>query len=271
MRKNLVLTAAIGFHISQLKLFIKSLRKYYKEEICFIIGANDKEIERELKKYDCEIVRTNIDKRDIQLKRYKIFLDFLKGKEFNNILFCDSRDVYFQSNPFDYSYKGSINFFLEDKKIGDCKFNSNWISKTYGVQVLNELSEKIISCGGTILGSQNSIEKFLTLMIEETSKHKFKKRLKYILTFRRDKGSRGSDQAHGNFIAHNNLINDSYFYSNINGPVATVYHLKRIKFDENYQLINSSNQPYLIVHQYDKKWDVFSKAVNYLQNKLKID
>jgi hypothetical protein len=108
-------------------------------------------------------------------------------------------------------------------------------------------------------------------MIDETSKHKFKKRLKYILTFRRDKGSRGSDQAHGNFIAHNNLINDSYFYSNINGPVATVYHLKRIKFNENYQLINSSNQPYLIVHQYDKKWDAFSKAVNFLKYKLKID
>ena len=271
MRKNLVLTAAIGFHISQLQLFIKSLRKYYKEEICFIIGSTDEEIESELKKYGCEIIKTNIDKRDIQLKRYKIFLDFLREKEFDNILFCDSRDVYFQSNPFDYSYKGSINFFLEDKKIGDCKFNSEWISKTYGEQVLTDLSEKIISCGGTILGTQNSMEKFLTLMINETSKHKFKKRLKYILTFRRDKGGRGSDQAHGNFIAHKNLISNSYFYSNNNGPVATVYHLKNIRFNKNYQLINSTNEPYLIVHQYDKKWTEFSKVVNFLKDKFKIN
>ena len=62
MRKNLILTAAIGFHISQLQLFIKSLRKYYREEICFIIGSNDEEIENELKKYSCEIIKTNIDK-----------------------------------------------------------------------------------------------------------------------------------------------------------------------------------------------------------------
>jgi len=73
MRKNLVLTAAIGFHISQLQLFIKSLRKYYKEEICFIIGSTDEEIESELKKYGCEIIKTNIDKRDIQLKDIKFF------------------------------------------------------------------------------------------------------------------------------------------------------------------------------------------------------
>ena len=136
---------------------------------------------------------------------------------------------------------------------------------------MSDLSEKIISCGGTILGTQNSIEKFLNLMINETSKHKFKKRLKYILTFRRDKGGRGSDQAHGNFIAHKNLISNSYFYSNNSGPVATVYHLKNIRFDKNYHLINSANQPYLIVHQYDKKWTQFSKAVNFIKDKFKIN
>ena len=151
MKKNLVLTAAIGFHISQLQLFIKSLRKYYKEEICFIIGSNDEEIENELKKYNCKIIKTNIDKRDIQLKRYKIFLDFLREKEFNKILFCDSRDVYFQSNPFDYSYKGSINFFLEDKKIGDCQFNSEWILKHMVKKFQKTYLKKLFHVAGLFL------------------------------------------------------------------------------------------------------------------------
>ena len=271
MNNNLVLTAAIGFQLSQLQLFIKSLREYYDGKVCFIIGSNDFDIEIELKKYNCDCIKTKIDKRDIQLKRYKIFLDYLNGKKFDTILFCDSRDVYFQSNPFDYPYKGSINFFLEDKKIKDCQFNSEWIIKTYGAKVLNELSENIISCGGTILGFHNSIEKFLKLMIEETGKHKFKKRLKYILTFRRDKGGRGSDQAHGNFIAHKNLIKNSYFYSNEGGPIATVYHLKKINFNDKNQLINKLNEPYLIVHQFDKRWEVFSNAVNFLKKKLNIN
>lgn len=270
MNKNLVLTAAIGFQLSQLQLFIKSLRRYYKDEICFIISSRDIEIEEELKKYNCVFIKTKIDKRDIQLQRYKVFLNFLIGKKFKNILFCDSRDVYFQSNPFDYQYKGSINFFLEGKKIKDCKFNSEWMIKTYGKKVLEELSEKIISCGGTILGSHESMEKFLRLMIEETGKHKYKKRLKYILTFRRDKGSRGSDQAHGNFIAHKNLIRDTFFYTNADGPIATVYHLNKIKFNKNYQLINSQNKPYLVVHQFDKRWEFFLKAVDFLKKELKI-
>ena len=108
-------------------------------------------------------------------------------------------------------------------------------------------------------------------MIEETSKHKFKKRLKYILTFRRDKGGRGSDQAHGNFIAHKNLIKNSYFYSNEGGPIATVYHLKKINFNDKSQLINKLNEPYLIVHQFDKRWEVSSNPVNFLKKKLNIN
>ena len=112
MKKNLVLTAAFGFGISQLELFIKSLRKYYDDDICFIIGPNDHLIKKELEKYDCICVEKNIDKRDIQLKRYKFFLEFLKKKNYNNILCCDSRDIYFQSNPFDFKYKSSINFFF---------------------------------------------------------------------------------------------------------------------------------------------------------------
>ena len=112
MKKNLIMTAAIGFQVSQLQFFIKSLRKYYKEDVCVIIGSKDNKIEEELLKNDCICIKTNIDKRDIQLKRYKIFLEFLKNKNYNQILFCDSRDIYFQSNPFKFSYKGSINFFL---------------------------------------------------------------------------------------------------------------------------------------------------------------
>ena len=74
MKKNLVLTAAFGFGIEQLELFIKSLRKYYTDDICFIIGFNDNAIEQELKKYNCICIKKKIDKRDIQSDRYKVFL-----------------------------------------------------------------------------------------------------------------------------------------------------------------------------------------------------
>jgi len=270
MKKNLVLSSASGFGVDQLELFIKSLRKYYDEDVCFIIGPNDHLIKEELKKYNCTCVEKNIDKRDIQSKRYEFYLDFLKDKDYKNIFCCDSRDIYFQSNPFNYSYNGAINFFLEDKKIKECPYNSDWLIKTYGYKTYEALSEKIISCGGTILGTHDAIKEFLTLMIDELPKHKFKKRLKYALTFRRDKGGRGSDQSHGNYIAHNNLIKNTFFYSNESGPVATAFHLKNISFNENNELINIHNKPYAVVHQYDKKWDQFESSVKLIKKSLGI-
>ena len=70
MKKNLVLTAAIGFHISQLQLFIKSLRRFYSDQICIIVDNKDNDLVETLKKYDCESIITNINRKEIQFKRY---------------------------------------------------------------------------------------------------------------------------------------------------------------------------------------------------------
>ena len=269
--KNLVLSAACGLEPSQINFFLKSLRKFYNEDVFFLVGKKDYKTKQLLENFKCNFLEVNIHKFDIQLERYSFFLKILKEKKYKNILFCDSRDIYFQSNPFEYNFKGSINFFLEDKKIKDCPFNTHWMIKTYGQSTFLSLSEKTISCGGTILANHESIEKFLALMISELSKHKYKKKLKYLLTFRRDKGARGSDQSHGNFIAHNNLISNTFFYSNESGPIATVFHLKKITFNEKNELINVNNEPYSVVHQYDKRWDKFQDNVLAIKKKFGVD
>jgi hypothetical protein len=269
--KNLIISAACGLEPSQIEFFLKSLRKYYDEDIFFLVGKKDIETKKFLQLYDSNFLEIDVHKFDIQIRRYSFFLKILEKKKYKNVFFTDSRDVYFQSNPFNYPYRGSINFFLEDKKIKECPYNSDWLIKTYGYKTYKTLSEKIISCGGTILGSHDGIKEFLTLMIDELPKHKFKRRLKYALTFRRDKGGRGSDQSHGNYIAHNNLIKNTSFYSNASGPVATAYHLKNILFNENSELINTLNKPYAVVHQYDKKWDSFKDAVNEIKKNLGIE
>ena len=271
MKKNLVLTAAFGFSIPQLELFIKTLRKYYKDDVCFIIGLDDHNIEKELKKYNCICVKKKIDKRDIQSSRYEIFLEYLKDKNYNNVLCCDSRDVYFQSNPFDFKYQGSLNFFLEDKKIKDCPYNSNWIIKTYGKLAFEEVGEKIILCSGTVLGSLEKIKEYLNLMKKKISKYKYKKSLKYFFTLRRDPEGRGCDQGHANYLINQKYIQGCHFYTNADGPIATVYYLKKINFDEQTRLINSHDKPYLIVHQYDKRSKEFFYAVKKLKKDLNIN
>jgi len=268
MKKNLVITAAVDLQIEQIILFIKTLRKYYKDDICFIIGFNNLELENELEKYRVIIIKTKIKKKAIQFKRYEVFLDFLKTKDYDSILCADSRDIYFQSNPFNFNYKGEINFFLEDKKIKECPFNTNWILKTYGKRDFESIGNKTILCSGTVVGKQKKIEEYLKVLINNISKYKYKRKLKYSLTFRIDPEGRGCDQGHANYLVHKNLIKEFYFYSNKKGPIATVFHLDKIIFNKDNELMNSLNKPYVIVHQYDKKWDEFKTNVNQIRLRL---
>lgn len=265
--KNLILSAACGIDPKKIEFFLRSLRKYYKEDVIFLINKEDIITKKFLEDYNCQSLEISEHKFDVQNKRYFHYLKILEQNNYNNILLCDSRDIYFQSNPFDYRYKGSINFFLEDKKISDCPFNSNWLIKTYSYKIFKDLSNKIIICSGTTIGNYEGVKSYLKLMTQEISTNKYRKKLKYLLTFRRDKGGRGSDQANANYIAHNNLIRNSFFYSNLEGPIATVFHLGKIKFNKRSELINKNDEPYSIVHQYDKRWNEFKKNVE----KIKID
>jgi len=268
--KNLVLSAAFGLNIGQVELFVKSLRKYYQEEIYFLIGPKDVALKEKLKSYNCNFFLADVDKKEISTKRFNLFANFLKENRFNNVFCCDSRDVYFQSNPFDFTYKGKINFFLEDKKIKDCPINSKWIIRAYGKKTFNEIGEEIILCAGTVMGEYENIIEYLTLVSKQIDECKYKKKLKYLLTFRPDPEGRGVDQGHANYLVRKNFFKDCFFYSNGEGPVATIFHLKKILFDKDARLLNISQKPYSVIHQYDKKWSEFSFAVNKLKQDLNI-
>lgn len=267
MNKNLILSAAIGYKFYQIEFFIKSLRKFYNDSVTFLIGEKDYELELKLKEFNCEIIKIKVNKKEIQFKRYKIFLEYLKNKTFNNILLCDSRDIYFQANPFEFNYNEKINFFLEDQIIKNCPFNSNWILKTYGKKEYDKISNKTILCSGTVLGENFKIIEYLNLITKNISKFKYKKKLKYLITLRPDPEGRGCDQGHANYLVHNFKIDNFKFYSNSKGPVATAFYLDKVRFDSKSNLINESGEPYLIVHQYDKRWNIFEKPVaNFKKN-----
>ena len=73
MSNNLVLSAAVGYNFQQIELFIKSLRKYFSGQVCFIIGHNDGDLEAGLKKYSCNIIKTKINKsKGIKNNRIRI-------------------------------------------------------------------------------------------------------------------------------------------------------------------------------------------------------
>ncbi len=271
MKKNLILSAAVGYSFKQIELFVKSLKEYYHDEICLIISKNDLNLEHELKKFNCNIIKTKISKKEIQFKRYEIYLDYLNKKEFNKVLLCDCRDIYFQQNPFEFSFKKPLNFFLEDYQLKNCPYNSNWLIKTYGKNEFNKIAHKTILCSGTVLGNNEKIQDYIKLIVSLITKFKYKKKFKYLFTFRPDPEGRGCDQAHANFIVHNSKIDNFELHSNSKGPFATVFYLQKIKFDEKFRLINELGKPYVLVHQYDKKWGEFSNVVAAKKKQLKIN
>ncbi len=268
--QNLVLSSACGLDPKQIEFFIASLRKYYNGEVYVLVNKKDFKIKEILKNFNCRYLEITAHKFDVQVKRYEFYLEIIHKNKFDKILICDSRDIYFQLDPFKYNYKGDISFFLESKKIKDCPYNTNWLMKTYGEKIFKKLSEETINCSGTTLGSYIGIKNYLEQMVKQSKKNKYKKKLKYLLTFRRDKSGRGADQAYSNFIVHNKLIENNFLYSNESGPIATVYYLKEIAFNKYNQLLNSLGEPYNIVHQYDKRWNEFSNVVKKLKMDLNI-
>ena len=257
--KNLVMSPAVGLEEQPLNIFLKTLRRYYDDEILLLIGREDFKLKELAFNYKCLIEEVSTHKHSIQMMRYKFFSDFLKKEKYNKIFFCDSRDIYFQSDPFKYEYNPAINFFSEGRLIKDCKINSNWINKTYGEQILNEFKKKEIICFGTVLANQENMIKYLDEMSFMVKKYPYKKRLKYLLTFRRDKTGRGCDQAYGTYLVYKNYFKSFKIHSNSFGPIATVYYLKNLNFNVDSNLVNEKNQPYNVVHQYDKRWFEFEK------------
>ena len=252
-------------------LFLSSLRKYYEDEIFFFVNKKNFELKKILKKYDCSYREVSTHKHDIQIKRYSLVLDFLMERnDIKKILFCDSRDIYFQSNPFDFPYEGDINFFSEDHPIENCNINSNWIQKTFGHENFEKLKKNSIICSGTVIGKKEAFIEYATQMKMMSKKFPYKKRLKFFLTFRRDKEGRGCDQSYAAYLIYNNILLNLKTYSNKLGPFATVYHLTNLKFNDDNVLLNQNNEPYILVHQYDKRWNIFKEKVDFLKIKLNI-
>ena len=264
--KNLIMTPAVGLETSPLEIFLKTLRRYYKDEILILLGKKDHLLKELAKKYKCLTQEVEIHKHSIQMKRYEFFYNFLNSSTYKKVLFCDSRDIYFQSDPFEYNFKSPINFFSEGRLIRNCKINSNWINKTYGNDVLEELKDKEIICFGTIIADQKNMLKYLKEMNFMVKKYPYKKRLKFLLTFRRDKNGRGCDQAYGTYLVYKKYFKDFEIHSNSTGPIATVYYLKNLKFNNNSILVNDKDIPYKVVHQYDKRWKEFEENFKIFTN-----
>ena len=87
--------------------------------------------------FNIDFLDTKIIPSDSYQSRYQYYFDYLNNnKIYKQVLLTDSRDVFFQNNPFNFFYKKDLNFFLEDDYIKNSSINVKWIKRTTGNLIL---------------------------------------------------------------------------------------------------------------------------------------
>jgi len=250
---NLILTTAVGYNFHKIEIFIKSLRKFYDDEIVILINKNQTELKFLLNDYRILFLESNIKANNAANDRFNYYYQYLKDKFniYNFIFLSDSRDVFFQANPFIFKYKSNLNFYLEDNYIENCKHNSAWIKKTVGNNNYEKIKKNQISCSGTVFGKSEYVFYYIKLMQESIIRYKYKKNFKEFFLLKRKYS--GYDQGIHNYLVYNNFFKEFHLYKNTEGNIATInYYSKKLTFNSHHQLVNSQGRPYDVVHQYDR-------------------
>ena len=255
---NLILGVAAGYKWQDLKIFIKSIRKYFDDEVVLILNNPDTELIEGLKKYSIKYENTNILPKESFYLRYKYYYNFLKQNKFENILITDTRDVFFQDNPFNFDYSKELNFFLEDEIIENSTINSKWIKRTVGKKGLDQIKKNKISCCGQVIGNYAGILDYCDKMKNKIIEHKYKPSL-HSLFFRRK--IFGWDQGIHNYLVHSNFFKNIDFFDNEHGDIATIHYSGDFNFDDEDNLLNKNKKKYSIVHQYDRFPSIFEKSL----------
>lgn len=180
----------------------------------------------------------------IQLARYSwahSFLGELDPKP-KMVLLADSRDVYFQGDPFEDNQQ-SILCGEEPMTIGSCPINSNWIETSYRKKILQEIKDRPVLCSGVTLGNYADVYVYADAMVSDIENNA----LKLV-------GKQGSDQGIHNKILH--LNKDITYSTSRNGDelIATLHSsdLREFNFREAQGLLTKDGRPVKIVHQYDR-------------------
>lgn len=118
--------------------------------------------------------------RTVAITRYEIY--WILAQNYNPtswIFLVDSRDAYFQSNPFatvprhtdPTSQSGLLYFFgenVEATRLGLSKMNSKWLTNSYGSLVEQALKDKPIVCSGATMGEQVALDAYVKAVVAES-------------------------------------------------------------------------------------------------------
>ncbi|MBI5405855.1 hypothetical protein HY972_02365 [Candidatus Kaiserbacteria bacterium] len=177
------------------------------------------------------------------------------GHKYNYVYLTDTRDVYFQRDPFDFERPNAVCVFLEEKKnlIKDTPANVEWITETFGEKILHEIEHNPVANAGTIcMGPIPLVLEYLEV---------------YLSVLARYGTPLTTDQAVHNYILYEKLFTKVHAYPHNTGPILNLTPDFRIAHGM-IQNVNGGTPN--TVHMYDRYirtawgragWDFVAKLI----------
>lgn len=258
--KNLIIGAATGYKKNELYFFVESLRKVYFDKVILIVNKNITEETRNyLNLNKIDVFFTKYKSKTIFKDRYSLYSEIIKNQSnIEKIMLTDTADVIFFDDPFNNKLFSEINFFLEDKIIVDCEYNTRWIKRLYGSTVLNQISKNRISCSGITLGKRENIIEYCDLMVDEIENFKYR-------SFNPFSVGKGSDQGNHNKLIYSARYNSVKKFYNEDCFVVNVSNSdpKIVEYIDSNFYIN--RRKISVLHQYNSHEMIFKNVRNFIQ------
>ena len=254
--RRLVLGAAIGFDVEQVRVFVESLRACgYDGDVMMLIRWPGLRVGRYLKSRGVDVIRvfqTRSFSRSVHAKRYAIYLDYLKLRagHYDQVMMSDVRDVVFQANPFAGIDSPKCHFYLEGaaRTIGTDPTNARWVSGCFTAAEAAALAPHRISCSGITIGGTAEITAYLDRMVAKIGAMP----LRIYRTI-----GHGYDQAIHNYLVYLDPEIPGLVEEN-NGHIATKALEPRefYRLDDAARIHGPDGRLYPICHQYDRFPDI---------------
>jgi len=159
------------------------------------------------------------------------------------VLLTDTRDVYFQADPFAHPMSAdTLHLSLETHRITAGNITEKWVRELYGSEFARAKEGMPVSCSGTTLGGRTVILRYLGQMVQEIVR--FRNQISHTC---------GYDQGIHNYLYYSGAL--SHVSAPANGDGLYWVVQERHALEEDGLVRNSLGQVVPIVHQYDRQKD----------------
>lgn len=240
--KRMVIGLATGYPAAALLPFVLSLRAHYDGPVHLIVDRDDETAAfLDAQRIDWSLATPGT--AHPVLRRFALYRDLIASVDGQTrLLLTDVSDVIFQGDPFGFSCDAPLACVLEDASmtLGTCPWNSDWLRTDFGNAMLDRLSDRRISCIGTIFGYRDALAHYLTQFCLMAASLPVP-------------GIYGLDTAIHNVLLHHGTVAGMIALEN-GWPVATVQHMAEhsIVVDDDGIRLADHRHP-LVVHQYNRR------------------